>query len=184
MLFRSPAGVQGPYFNDEFGDTYGNIYALTGEGYAYADLKRYADRVRAELLRVPAVAKVDYFGEQDEKVFIELSNTKLVTLGIDLNSIVTALAAQNAVAASGAFNTPTDRIYLRTSGDFDTVESISETNLRAGGRMFRLGDIARVFRGYVDPPQSRMRYKGHEAFGIGVSIDRRASCRERVYSSV
>ena len=142
------------------------------DGFTNADLRRTADRVRAELLRLPDIGKIEYFGEQDEKVFIELSNSKLVTLGIDLNAIVVALATQNAVTASGAFDSSSDRIYLRTTGDFDSVASIAETTLRAGGRVFRLGDIARVYRGFVDPPQSTMRYKGQPAFGIGVSMAR------------
>jgi multidrug efflux pump len=165
-----PAGIQGPFFNDEFGDVYGNIYALTGEGFSYADLKKYADRIRAELLRVPEVAKVDFFGEQDEKVYIEISNTRLATLGVDLQTIVTALATQNAIAPAGTFETPSDRIYLRTTGDFDSVEAVRETTIRANGRLFRLGDIARVQRGYADPPQPKMRYQGKPAFGIGVSM--------------
>jgi multidrug efflux pump len=170
MRHTLPAGIQGPFFNDEFGDVYGNIYALSGEGFSYADLKKYADRIRAELLRVPEVAKVDFFGEQDEKVYIELSNTRLATLGVDVQTIVNALATQNAVAPAGTFETPSDRIYLRTTGDFDAVEAIRETTIRANGRLFRLGDIARVQRGYADPPQPKMRYQGQEAFGIGVSM--------------
>src|SRR5215470_6863137 len=165
-----PAGIQGPYFNDEFGDVYGNVYALTGEGFSYADLKKYADRIRAELLRVPDVAKVEFFGEQEEKVYIELSNTRLATLGVDVQTIVNALATQNAIAPAGAFDTPSDKIYLRTSGDFDSVDAIRETTIRANGRLFRIGDIARVFRGYADPPQPKMRFQGREALGIGVAM--------------
>jgi multidrug efflux pump len=165
-----PAGITGPAFNDEFGDVFGNIYALTGEGFSYADLKKYADRIRAELLRVPDVAKVEFFGEQEEKVFIELSNTKLATLGVDVPTIVNALATQNAIAPAGAFETPSDKIFLRTTGDFDSAEAIRETTIRANGRLFRIGDIARVQRGYADPPQPKMRFQGREAFGIGVAM--------------
>ena len=165
-----PAGITGPSFNDEFGDVFGNIYALTGEGFSYADLKKYADRIRAELLRVPDVAKVEFFGEQEEKVFIELSNTKLATLGVDVPTIVNALATQNAIAPAGAFETPSDKIFLRTTGDFDSAEAIRETTIRANGRLFRIGDIARVQRGYADPPQPKMRFQGREAFGIGVAM--------------
>jgi len=165
-----PAGITGPSFNDEFGDVYGDIYALVGDGFSYADLKRYADRIRAQLLRVPDVAKVDFFGEQDEKVFIDLSNTKLATLGVDVPTIVHALATQNAIAPAGAFETPTDKIFLRTTGDFDSVEAVRGTTIRANGRLFRLGDIARVQRGYADPPQPKMRFQGREALGIGVSM--------------
>jgi multidrug efflux pump len=165
-----PAGITGPSFNDEFGDVYGNVYALTGEGFSYADLKKYADRIRSELLRVPDVAKVEFFGEQDEKVYIELSNTRLATLGVDAATIVNALATQNAIAPAGAFETPSDKIYLRTTGDFDSVDAVRETTIRASGRLFRLGDIARVQRGYADPPQPKMRFQGREAFGIGVAM--------------
>ncbi|MCG6875214.1 MAG: efflux RND transporter permease subunit, partial [Betaproteobacteria bacterium] len=165
-----PPGIQGPYINDEFGEVYGNIYALSGQGFSYADLERYADRVRQELLRVPDVAKVDLFGKQDQRIYIELSNTKLATLGVDTQTIVSALAQQNAVTSSGFFETPSDRIFLRTSGDFDSVEAIRETTLRAGDRLFRLGDIARVYRGYVDPPAPEVRFQGKAALGIGVSM--------------
>lgn len=167
-----PAGVQGPYINDEFGEVFGNIYALSGAGFSYADLERYADRVRRDLLRVPEVAKVDLFGRQDQRVYIELSNTKLATLGVDTQTIVASLAQQNAMASAGFFETPSDRIFLRATGDFDSVESIRETTLRAGDRLFRLGDIARVYRGYVDPPAPKVRFQGKEALGIGVSMAR------------
>ncbi|MGB8436322.1 MAG: efflux RND transporter permease subunit [Burkholderiales bacterium] len=165
-----PSGIQGPYVNDEFGEVYGNIYALSGQGFSYADLERYADRVRQELLRVPDVAKVDLFGKQDQRIYIELSNTKLATLGVDTQTIVSALAQQNAVTSSGFFETPTDRIFLRPSGDFDSAESIRETTLRAGDRLFKLGDIARVSRGYVDPPAPEVRFEGKPALAIGVSM--------------
>lgn len=165
-----PAGVNGPHFNDEFGDTLGNIYALTGEGFGYAELKDYAERVRLELLRVPDVAKVELVGEQEEKVFLELSNTKLATLGVDAQTIVDVLQRQNAMAPAGAFETVSDKVFLRTTGDFDSVEAISETTIRANGRMFRLGDIARVWRGYADPPGSKMRFMATEAVGLGVAM--------------
>jgi len=167
-----PAGIQGPYFNDEFGDTFGNIYALTGDGFDYAQLKQYADRIRLELLRVPGVAKVEFFGEQEEKVFIEISNAKLANLGINPQAIFTVLQQENALAPSGVFDTASDKIYLRVSGNFSSPEAIREISLRANGRLIRLGDIARVYRGYADPPVSKMRFKGREAFGIGVSMSK------------
>ncbi|MFO1324983.1 MAG: efflux RND transporter permease subunit [Burkholderiales bacterium] len=165
-----PAGIQGPFFNDEFGDTYTNIYALTGDGFGYRELKDFGTRVRAELLRVPGVAKVDFIGEQDEKIFIELANSKLATLGIEPAQIIETLAKQNAVAAAGVFDTATDRIYVRPSGAFDSVESIRDIAIRANNRMFRLGDIAKVTRGYVDPPQQKMRWHGQEALGLGITM--------------
>jgi multidrug efflux pump len=165
-----PSGIQGPYFNDEFGDTYVSIYAITGDGFGYRDLKSYGDKVRAELLRIPGVAKVDFIGEQEEKVFVELSNAKLATLGVSPSEIVATLAAQNAVAASGTFDTPTDRIVVRPSGAFGSIEAIGELSIRAGGRVLRLSDIATISRGYVDPPQQKMRVQGREALGLGITM--------------
>ena len=165
-----PQGIVGPFFNDEFGDTFGNIYALTGEGYTYAQLKEAADRIRNELLRVKDVAKVDLVGEQDEKIFVEVSNVRLGTLGITPTEVFAALAQQNAVAATGTFETPTDRVYVRASGALDSVESVKALAIRANGRVFRLGDIATVSRGFSDPPQPRMRYMGKEGLGIAVSM--------------
>jgi len=165
-----PAGIQGPYLNDEFGDTYTNIYAITGDGFDYRALRDFADRIRAELLRVPGVAKVDFIGEQEQKIFVELSNSKLATLGIEPAQIIQTLAAQNAVQAAGAFETSTDRIYLRPTGTFDSLEAIRDLSIRANNRIFRLGDIAKVERGYVDPPQQQMRWMGREAMGLGVTM--------------
>jgi len=165
-----PGGIQGPFFNDEFGDTYTNIYAITGDGFGYRELKEFGDRIRAELLRVPGVAKVDFIGEQEEKVFIELSNSKLATLGVEPAQIFQTLSTQNTVAAAGVFDTPTDRIYLRPTGAFASLDAIRDIAIRANNRVFRLGDIATVERGYVDPPQQRMRFHGREALGIGITM--------------
>ena len=165
-----PTGIRGPYFNDEFGDVFGNIYALTGDGFDYAALKSASETIRAELLRVPNVAKVDLFGEQEQRIYVELSNTKLATLGLDVQTVTAALAQQNTVAPGGYFETRDDRIYLRPSGAYDTVEAIRETRIRAGGREFRIGDIATVARGFVDPPAPRFRYRGHDGLGLGVSM--------------
>ena len=165
-----PSGIQGPFFNDEFGDTYTNVYALVGDGFGYRQLKEFGDRIRAELLRVPGVAKVDFIAEQEEKVFIEMSNAKLATLGIEPAQIFQTLAAQNAVVASGVFDTATDRVFVRSSGTFDSLDAIRDIAIRANDRVFRLGDIARVYRGYVDPPQQQMRWQGKEALGLGVTM--------------
>ncbi len=165
-----PQGVVGPLFNDEFGDTFGNIFALTGEGFSYADKKIYIDRLRRELLRVPDVSKVDIIGEQEEKIYIELSNVKLATLGIDGATIITAMQAQNAVVPGGTFETATDKIFVRTTGALNSVEAIRNFTLRANSRVFKIGDIATVKRGYIDPPFSKMRYMGREAMGLGVSM--------------
>lgn len=165
-----PQDIQGPFFNDEFGDTLGNLYALTGDGFTYAQLKAYADRARLDLLRVPDVAKVDIIGDQDQKVFIEVSNSKLATLGIDPRQILSTLQTQNAMAPSGTFDTTSDRVFLRSTGDFDSVASIREISIRANNRVFRLGDIANVYRGYVDPPAPKMRFMQKEAVGLGVAM--------------
>ncbi|HET7729697.1 MAG TPA: efflux RND transporter permease subunit [Usitatibacter sp.] len=165
-----PQGIVGPFFNDEFGDTFGNIYALTGDGFTYAQLKESADRIRDRLLRVKDVAKVELVGEQDEKIYVELANAKLATLGVEPAVVLAALQQQNAVAASGSFETPTDRIHVRASGALDSVESVEALAIRANGRLFRLGDVATVRRGFSDPPQPRMRYLGREALGIAVSM--------------
>jgi multidrug efflux pump len=165
-----PQGVVGPFFNDEFGDTFGNIYAITGDGFTYAQLKETADRIRNQLLRVKDVAKVDLIGEQDEKIFVELANAKLATFGIEPALVFAALQQQNAVSATGSFETATDRIYIRASGALDSVESVKQIAIRANGRLFRLGDIASVTRGFVDPAQPKMRYMGRDALGIAVSM--------------
>jgi multidrug efflux pump len=170
IRYTLPPGIAGPFFNDEFGDTFGNIFALTGEGYDDAQFRDYAERIKLELLRVPDVAKVDLIGLQDEKIFIELSNTKLATLGVSFDQVQKVLESQNAITASGSFETATDRIYMRPSGAFDSVDSIRNIAIRANGQLFRLGDVADVKRGYADPPQPRMRYEGRNALGIAVSM--------------
>jgi len=165
-----PAGIQGPFFNDEFGDTFGNIYALTGDGYTYAQLKETADRIRNELLRVRNVAKVDLIGEQDERIYVEFANAKLATFGIDPSVAFSALAQQNAVSATGSFETASDRIYIRATGALDSVDAVKAIAIRANGRLFQLGDVANVYRGFADPPQPRMRYMGRRGLGIAVSM--------------
>ncbi|MDY0021272.1 efflux RND transporter permease subunit [Arenimonas caeni] len=165
-----PQGVVGPFFNDEFGDTFGNIYALTGEGFDYATLKDYAERIELELLRVPDVGKIELVGLQDEKIWIELSNTKLATLGVPLELVQRAIDEQNAVAPASFFETATDRVQLRVSGRFDSVEEIRNFPIRVGDRSFRLGDVADVHRGFADPAAPRMRFMGENAIGIAVAM--------------
>jgi len=165
-----PEGVIGPFFNDEFGDTYGNIYALTGKGFDYAVLKDYAERVELELQRVPDVGKIDLVGLQAEKIWIEVSNTKLATLGIPLDAVKNALEQQNAVVPAGFFEAPTERVQLRITGGFKSVEEIREFPIRAGGRTIRLADVATVTRGFSDPAAPRMRFMGEDAIGIAVAM--------------
>jgi len=170
MRYTLPKGIEGPTFNDEFGDVYGNLYAVVGDGFSYTELKRQAEAVRAELLRVKDVAKVDFFGDQKERVYIELSNAKLATLGLDGATILAALQNQNAVLAAGSFDTPSERIRIDVSGRYDDLTALRETRLRANGREFRLGDIASIGRGYEDPPTQKIRFMGKEAVLIGVSM--------------
>ncbi len=165
-----PEGTVGPFFNDEFGDTFGNIHALTGKGFDYAVLKDYADRIQLALQRVPDVGKVDLVGLQDQKVWIEVSNTKLATLGIPLSAVQQALAEQNAVVPAGFFETASDRVQLRVSGAFRSVDELREFPIRAGDRTVRLGDIASVERGFADPAAPRMRFMGDDAIGIAVAM--------------
>ncbi|UFQ96665.1 efflux RND transporter permease subunit [Pseudomonas wenzhouensis] len=165
-----PPGIQGPFFNDEFGTTFGNIYALTGSGFDYAVLKDYADRLQLQLQRVKDVGKVELVGLQDEKIWIELSNTKLATLGLPLSAVQQALEAQNAVAAAGFFETPSERIQLRVTGRFESVQEIRDFPIRVGDRTFRIADVAEVRRGFNDPPAPRMRFMGEDAIGIAVAM--------------
>ncbi|WP_286785641.1 MULTISPECIES: efflux RND transporter permease subunit [Pseudomonas] len=165
-----PAGIQGPFFNDEFGTTFGNIYALTGGGYSYAVLKDYADRIQLQLQRVKDVGKVELVGLQDEKVWIELSNVKLATLGLPMSAVQQALEAQNAVASAGFFETASDRVQLRVTGRFESVEEIRDFPIRVSDRSFRIGDVAEVKRGFNDPPAPRMRFMGEDALGLAVSM--------------
>ena len=165
-----PAGVQGPFFNDEFGTTFGNIYALTGEGFDYAVLKDYADRIQIQLQRVKDVGKVELVGLQDEKIWIELSNVKLATLGLPLQAVQQALEAQNAVVAASFFETPSERVQLRVTGRFQTVGEIRDFPIRVGDRTFRISDLADVRRGFNDPPAPRMRFMGQDAIGLAVAM--------------
>ncbi len=167
-----PRGAQGPFINDEFGDTFGTIYAFTADGFSYAQMKDYAESARRELLRIPNIAKVELLGEQPEKIYVEISHKKLATLGVDPLQIFNLLDAQNSMTPAGSVDTASDRIHLRVSGDFTSVESIREIGIRANNRLFRLGDIARVYRGYADPPALKMRYKGQDAIGLAVSMSK------------
>jgi multidrug efflux pump len=165
-----PREIVGPFFNDEFGDTFGNIYALTGQGFDYAVMRDYADRIQLELQRVPDVGKIELEGLQDEKIWIELSNTKLATLGVSLQQVQQALADQNAIAATSFFETPSDRVQLRVTGQFKSVEDIRRFPIQAGDRTVHLGDIAEIKRGFADPASAKMRFMGEDAIGIAVAM--------------
>jgi len=165
-----PAGIGGPSFNDEYGDVYSAIYMLTADGLDMAELKARAEDVRQQLLRVPGVNKVDLIGERPQKIFIEFSHTKLATLGVTPQQIFDSVAQQNAIVSGGAVDTAADRINLRVTGAFSGVEAIAAVPVQADGRVFRLGDIATVKRGYEDPPSFIVREGGKPALGLGVSM--------------
>src|SRR4051812_45029004 len=166
-----PPGIQGPFFNDDFGDVYGVIYALESDGYGYAEVKQFADDVRQQLLRVQDVAKVELFGVQDEKVYVEISQKRLAQLGLDLNQVLSQLGQQNAVESAGAVQTPLDIVQVRVAGQFEAVEQLRAMPIRgSSGNQLRLGDIAEIKRGYVDPPAVKVRHDGKEVIALGVSM--------------
>ncbi|MBS3936305.1 MAG: efflux RND transporter permease subunit [Sulfuritalea sp.] len=167
-----PAGVEGPLPNDDFGDVYVSIYALTGVGYDQAELRRTAVRVQRALRALPDVKKVDLLGVQDEKIFVEMAPQRLAGLGLTPAMVADALARQNAVQPAGFVETASDRVRLRVTGAFDSVEAIRAAELAVGGRHLRLGDIATVTRGFADPPNPRMRVDGRDAVGIAVAMAR------------
>ena len=171
MRFELPPGVQGPFFNDDFGDVYGVIYALEADGFNYAELKTFADDVRQQLLRVPDVAKVELFGVQDEKIYVEISQKRLAQLGLDLNQVLQQLGQQNAVESAGVMQTPLDVVQIRVGGQFAAVEQLRAMPIRGtSGNQIRLGDIAEVKRGYIDPPVVKVHHQGKEVIALGVSM--------------
>ena len=165
-----PSEAIGPFFNDEFGDVFGTIYAFTGDGFTMEELRRVVEGVRQELLRVPDVQKIELFGVQEQRIYVEASTQTLATLGIDPQRIAEQLQAQNIVTPAGTVQGESRAVPLRVTGQFDTVREVRELRLDIGGRVVRLGDVARVFRGYVDPPVYTMRFGGHQAIGLGVSM--------------
>jgi multidrug efflux pump len=170
IAYTLPSGVQGPYFNDEFGDVYTNLYALEGDGFTPAQLYDYGDRLRSELLRVPDVNKVDFIADQEQRVHVEIANAQLAKLGLTPQQIADAVGGQNSVAGSGVFTTADDRVYVRPSGEFRDADRIADTLIRVNGRTIRLGDIATISRGYIDPPVEYMRVDRQNVLGIGVTM--------------
>ncbi|PUE22557.1 multidrug transporter AcrB [Limnohabitans sp. MMS-10A-160] len=171
MRATLPQGVQGPFFNDDFGDVYGVIYALSGEGFTPAEIKFQADRVRQTLLRVHDVAKVELFGVQDEKVFIDISQKKLAQMSLDMSAVLAQLGQQNAVESAGNLQSPQDVVQVRVGGQFQNLDDLRAMPIRgASGAQLRLSDIAQVSRGYVDPPSVKVRHEGQEVIGLGVSM--------------
>ena len=163
-----PAGLLGPVVNDEFSDVDSILYMMTGDGADYAQLKKAAEGMRQRLLKVPGVTKVDLYGTQDERVYVEFSHAKLATLGITPQALFDSLAKQNNVVPAGTVETSAQRVPLRVTGALDGVKAVAETPVESNGRVFRLGDIATVTHGYVDPPSFTVRQEGKPAIGIGV----------------
>lgn len=173
MRATLPGGIQGPFFNDEFGDVYGVIYALESDGFSEAEVKVFADDVRQQLLRVPDVAKVELFGVQDEKLYIEISQKRLSQLGLDLNQVLAQLGQQNAVESAGAVQTPLDVVQVRVAGQFEAVEQLRAMPIRGStGNQLRLGDIAQIRRGYVDPASIKVRHQGKQVIALGISMSK------------
>jgi multidrug efflux pump len=170
MVYTLPAGIQGPYFNDEFGDVYTNIYALQGDGFSPAQLHDYAERLRTELLRVPDINKVDFIGDQEQRVYVEIPNAQLAKLGLTPREIADAVDTQNSVAAAGTYTTADDRVYVRPSGQIRDIDKLGDTLIRVNGRTIRLGDIATIKRGYTDPQSESMRVDNRDVLGIGVTM--------------
>ena len=165
-----PQGLVGPRFDDEFGDTYGIIYGFTADGFSHRELRDYVEDVRSQLLRVPDVAKIDILGAQDERFYIEFAMDELAGLGIAPAALTAALQAQNVVTPTGVLQTGDEAISLRVSGAFHDTTDLLEVSFAVGGRMLRLGDIAQVRRGYVDPPQSMFRVNGEPALGLAIAM--------------
>ncbi len=167
-----PSGVVGPFFNDRFDDVFGNVYALTGDGYNYEELREQAEKIRRTLIGIQYVKKVELVGEQTEKIYVEMETVKLAQLGIGPTDITSAIQANNVMTPSGMLETSTDDVYLRVSGMFESIEDLKSLPIRAGGRNFRLGDIAKVERSFVEPMDGKFFFNGQPAIGIAVSMER------------
>ena len=172
MKSTLPQGVIGPAFNDRFDDVFGCIYALTSDGYTYEEMRDNAEKIRRTLLTVKNVRKVELQGVQAEKIFVEMESSKLAQLGIDPNVIINAVKTQSAMTASGMVDTSSDNVYLRVSGLFEDVDGLRNLPIRVNDRTFRLGDIAKIQRSYVDPREPSMYFNGQPAIGIAVSMDK------------
>ena len=165
-----PQGVVGPVFNDDFGDVYGNVYAFTADGLTQRQLRDYVEDVRAKVLTVPNVGKVNLIGAQDEVIFLEFSTREMAALGISQQDVIQTLQAQNAITPSGVIQAGPERISVRVTGQFTSEESLRDLNLRINDRFFRLSDVATISRGYVDPPQALFRFKGQPAIGLAIGM--------------
>jgi multidrug efflux pump subunit AcrB len=173
-----PQGVVGPFYNDEFGDVFGSIYAISGDGYSAEDLRRYAEQVRSRLLRVPEVAKVELFGVRPEKVYVEISHKRLAQMGVDLSSVIAQLNAQNAVEGAGLLSTVAGNVSVRVDGQFNDLDALRQLPIRAqnpqtGAVSFlKLADMATITRAYAEPQGVTVRFQGREVVALGVSMNK------------
>ncbi|MGH8333983.1 MAG: efflux RND transporter permease subunit, partial [Pseudomonas sp.] len=165
-----PQGLQGPGFNDEFGDVFGSVYAFTADGLSMRQLRDYVEQVRAEIREVPGLGKVEMVGEQDEVLYLNFSTRKLAALGIDQRQVVQSLQSQNAVTPAGVIEAGPERISVRTTGQFASEKDLENVNLRLNDRFYRLADVAEISRGYVDPATPEFRFNGHPAIGLAIAM--------------
>ena len=170
IRYDLPSGVVGPFFDDDFGDVFGNIYALTADGFTPRQMRDYAEDIRTRILAVPNVGKVEIVGAQDEVIYLEFSTRQLAAYGVDQQAVMRTLAEQNAVNPSGVIEAGKERVSVRVSGEFRSEKSLETVNLRVNGRFFRLSDVAKISRGYVDPPAELFRFNGEPGIGIAIGM--------------
>ncbi|MBI3905087.1 MAG: efflux RND transporter permease subunit [Pseudomonas fluorescens] len=170
IKYQFPQGIQGPSFNDEFGDVFGSIYAFTADGLTLRQLRDYVEQARMEIRGVPGLGKIEMVGQQDEVLYLNFSTRKLAALGIDERQVVQSLQSQNAVTPAGVIEAGPERISVRTSGKFASEKDLAEVNLKLNDRYYRLADIAEISRGYVDPASPEFRYNGKQAIGLAIAM--------------
>ncbi|WP_426158450.1 efflux RND transporter permease subunit [Pseudomonas sp. TSRC2-2] len=173
-----PQGIQGPGFNDEFGDVFGSVYAFTADGLTMRQLRDYVEQARAEIRSVPGLGKVEMVGQQDETIYLNFSTRKLAALGIDQRQVVQSLQSQNAVTPAGVIEAGPERISVRTSGQFASEKDLAEVNLKLNDRFYRLADIADIRRGYVDPATPEFRFDGKPAIGLAIAMQKGGNVQE------
>lgn len=169
-----PPGVQGPFYNDEFGDTYSNIYAFEASGYNYEDLRKIVEDVKRETLSVDGVNKVDIMGNQDEQITVNLSSSKLSAFGVSLQQVLSVMQSQNAVSSAGSFNTSGDDIPVRVTGNFENVEQVRSLPIAVNGKIFRLGDVSDIKREFIDPPTTKIHFGGKPVILLGIVLNKKA----------
>jgi len=173
-----PQGIQGPAFNDEFGDVFGSIYAFTSDGLTLRQLRDYVEQVRVQIRDVPGLGKIQMIGQQDEVIYLNFSTRKLAALGLDQRQVVQSLQAQNAVTPAGVIEAGPERISVRTSGQFESEKDLENVNLRLNDRFYRLSDVAEISRGYVDPSKPLFRFDGKPAIGLAIAMKKGGNVQE------